>query len=485
MRMHQLPLSLVPLVLLSCPAAASSTWTVVPHFDATCSRSSAHKSTEKTLAACEAAALKAHKAVFSWNQVSHHCYTADCPKGFAGIANDHVTSGCLPSVRGCGTPPPVPPAPGPTPPAPPAPPQGHFDGVIRPAGDGSFEAHLIPPFKSNHAATIEQLPDGTLTLAWFSGAAEEANDCSIVFASLPPNGTAWSPARNVSGRWGYSNQNPVLFFDTFKSSLHLFHSQAPAKSGESNAQIWHLASSDRGATFSAPSPFFTEPGDFPRNRIVPRKDGSVLFPYYSQGKGHPNLSVMRWSDAARAGLDNPKSWTLAQVQASDNLVQPSVVRTRNGTAFRAFFRDRRAENIYTALSTDEGQHWTAPSKTSLPNNNAGIEAFTLSNGHIVIVFNDCAKCVGGRTPLTVAMSQDDGKTWRKRPLQIKDDPPGPAGTDGEQEDVTLAQIVEKGVEFSYPTVLQTPDGTIHVAYTYDRDCIKYRRFTEDWILAAF
>lgn len=481
--MYQLSLSSAPLALLLLPVAASQspTWTVVPHFDATCSRNSAHKSTEKTLEACEAAAISHHHSVFSWNQVSYHCYTADCPKGFDGKGNDHVTSGCLPSVRGCATHPPAPPTPAPSPPAPPE----HFDGVIRPAGDGSFEAHLIPPFKSNHAATIEQVSDGTLTLAWFSGEAEEANDCSIVFASLPPNGTAWSPARNVSGRWGYSNQNPVLFYDTFKSTLHLFHSQAPARSGESAAQIWHLASSDRGATFSTPSPFFTEPGDFPRNRIVPRNDGSVLFPYYSQGKGHPNLSVMRWSDAARAGLENPKTWTRAQVKSSDDLVQPSVVRTRNGTAFRAFFRDRRAENIYTALSTDEGEHWSTPSKTSLPNNNAGIEAFTLSNGHIVLVFNDCAKCIGGRTPLTIAMSKDDGKTWQKRPLQIKDDPPGLADTDAEHVAAKPAEIVQKGVEFSYPTVLQTPDGTIHVAYTYDRNCIKYRRFTEEWILAAF
>lgn len=482
--MYQLPQPFVPLalLLLLLPVAMSSTWSVVPHFDATCSRSSAHMSTEKTLEACEDAAKTHLNSVFSWNQVSHHCYTADCPKGFEGKANDHVTSGCLSSVRGCATHPPAPPTPAPSP-SPPAPP-GHFDGVIRPVGDGSFEAHLIPPFKSNHAATIEQLSDGTLTLAWFSGEAEEANDCSIVFASLPPNGTAWSPARNVSGRWGYSNQNPVLFYDTFKSTLHLFHSQAPARSGESAAQIWHLASSDRGGTFSMPSPFFTEPGDFPRNRIVPRKDGSVLFPYYSQGKGHPNLSVMRWSDAARTGLENPKTWTLAQVKSSDDLVQPSVVRTRNGTAFRAFFRDRRAENIYTALSTDEGAHWTTPSKTSLPNNNAGIEAFTLSNGHIVLVFNDCAKCVGGRTPLTIAMSKDDGKTWQKRPLQIKDDPSGPFESPGEKATTKPTQM-GKGVEFSYPTVLQTPDGTIHVAYTYDRECIKYRRFTEDWILAAF
>jgi|EP01047_Picozoa_sp_COSAG01_P076014 predicted neuraminidase len=201
---------------------------------------------------------------------------------------------------------------------------------------------------------------------------------------------------------------------------------------------------------------------------------------------------MRWSDAARAGLENPKSWTVAQVKSSDNLVQPSVVRTRNGTAFRAFFRDRRAKHIYTALSSDEGEHWTSPVQTSLPNNNAGIEAFTLSNGHIVLVFNDCAQCVGGRTPLTIAMSKDDAKTWQRRALQIKDDPSDytqgmtirSAWDSDATEGELLSETVAKGVEFSYPTVLQTPDKAIHVAYTYDRKCIKYRRFTEEWILSG-
>ncbi len=40
------------------------------------------------------------------------------------------------------------------------------------------------------------------------------------------------------------------------------------------------------------------------------------------------------------------------------------------------------------------------------------------------------------------------------------------------------------VEFSYPTLLQTSDGNIHVAYTYNRATIKYRRFTENWIKAG-
>jgi predicted neuraminidase len=35
---------------------------------------------------------------------------------------------------------------------------------------------------------------------------------------------------------------------------------------------------------------------------------------------------------------------------------------------------------------------------------------------------------------------------------------------------------------SYPSIVQTRDGFIHVAYSYrGRQCIKYVRFTEDWV----
>lgn len=64
-----------------------------------------------------------------------------------------------------------------------------LSGVIRAVGDGRYEAYIIPPNKANHASFIEQLPDGQLTLAWFSGTKEGADKCSIVVAHLPPNGT--------------------------------------------------------------------------------------------------------------------------------------------------------------------------------------------------------------------------------------------------------------------------------------------------------
>ena len=71
---------------------------------------------------------------------------------------------------------------------------------------------MIPPYKSNHASTIEALPDGSLAAAWFSGVKEEAPGCAIVFAKLPAGSDQWSKAQTLSKREKYSNQNPVLFY---------------------------------------------------------------------------------------------------------------------------------------------------------------------------------------------------------------------------------------------------------------------------------
>lgn len=87
-------------------------------------------------------------------------------------------------------------------------------GKIRKTPDGRYEAYLVPPAASNHASFLELLPSGELLLAWFSGTAEGANNCSIVLAHLPSGGDQWSDASLVSRRPGFSNQNPVLFFDS-------------------------------------------------------------------------------------------------------------------------------------------------------------------------------------------------------------------------------------------------------------------------------
>lgn len=101
-------------------------------------------------------------------------------------------------------------------------------GIIRPTGDGRYEAYMIPPKKSNHASFLERLSSGDFVMAWFSGEEEGASNCSIAVALLASNSSQWSRGRVVSWRVGYSDQNPVLFQDITTGILHLFHSQQPA-----------------------------------------------------------------------------------------------------------------------------------------------------------------------------------------------------------------------------------------------------------------
>ena len=66
----------------------------------------------------------------------------------------------------------------------------------------------------------------------------------------------------------------------------------------------------------------------------------------------------------------------------------------------------------------------------------------LSNGHLILVFNDS---FSRRTPLTVALSVDGGKTFSHK-----------------------RNIAEGNKDFAYPFAIQTKDDKIHVVYTTDR-----------------
>jgi predicted neuraminidase len=82
----------------------------------------------------------------------------------------------------------------------------------------------------------------------------------------------------------------------------------------------------------------------------------------------------------------------------------------------------------------------------LPNPNSGIDAVTLKDGRHLIVYNHTTQ---GRTPLNLAVSRD-GTAW-SAPIVLESEPG----------------------EYSYPAVIQTADGMIHVTYTWKRERIKH------------
>lgn len=365
-----------------------------------------------------------------------------------------------------------------------------YDGVIRGEGNGLSSAYMIPVSNDNHAATLEQLPDGSLVAAWFGGESEEASGVAIAVSRLVNGSSAWTNRTIVARRDGYANGNPLLFFDSTTATLSLWHTQVKADAGESDAEIYRLKSHDGGKTWSDEGRYFDDKGIYIRNRIIRRKDGSLLWPYYSTGSqlGHGGrLSSPQHSRAPAFAWSKEKSvptsgsgWSSKIMDEGDaTLEQPTCWRLPGDkSTIECYFRDHGdAKWIYAAQSKDEGESFSMPKPTKLPNPDSGIEGFPLRSGSIVLLFNPTTKTdkSRGRDPLAAGISTDDGKTWKQRDVQN-----GPTG---------LPSLGDN--QFSYPTVLQTPDGMIHAMYTYapagqqtQPRTIKYIRFAESWVAGA-
>ena len=134
-----------------------------------------------------------------------------------------------------------------------------------------------------------------------------------------------------------------------------------------------------------------------------------------------------------------------------NVIQPTILRYSKGT-IQILCRSREGF-IMTSSSKDGGISWTGFEQTALPNPNSGIDAVTLKNGRHVLVYNHTGvpkdKWGGNRYPLNIAISPD-GQQW-------------------------FASIVleEQEGEYSYPAIIQTDDGLLHILYTWKRLRIKH------------
>ena len=180
--------------------------------------------------------------------------------------------------------------------------------------------------------------------------------------------------------------------------------------------------------------------------------------------------MFAWTDS-KSIPDDGSGWTTKLMDQGDaKLEQPTCWRQpHDPDTIECYFRDCNQKSIFAAESTDEGKSFSKPKAISLPNPGSGIEGAPLQNGDLVLIFNPTTD--DKRDPLSAGISTDDGKTWKSRYLQN-----GPTGAPSTGSN-----------EFAYPTVLQTPDGNIHVMYTYNPSApsqaktIKYVRFVEDWV----
>ena len=318
-----------------------------------------------------------------------------------------------------------------------------FVGAFAFAANVSFEnVFEAASFPFAHAATLVETPDGGLLCAWFSGEREKSFDTSI-WISKRSNGV-WGEPREVANgldpvsRKRYAAWNPVLWKNP-KGEIVLTY-----KVGDS-PRMWKgffKTSRDGGATWSAvealPEGFLGAV----KNKPVVLKSGRIVAP--SSTEFH---SAFGWRSHFEYSDDGGATWKISAPRISwIETIQPAIILEKDGV-LRALMRSRDGY-VAQSVSRDGGVSWAPLSQLKIHNPNSGLDAAALADGRFVLV---CNPQKNGRNKLSVFISPD-GESWREA-AKLED------GADGEG--------------YSYPSVLQTSDGALHIVYSDNLRRIKH------------
>jgi predicted neuraminidase len=323
----------------------------------------------------------------------------------------------------------------------------HLDASPIPEQKGYKQGSLIysleeRPTPQCHASTLVEGDQG-LVAAWFGGTREKHPDVGI-WVSRRIEGQWTTPTEVANGIQSPSNDdsperypcwNPVLFRPR-NGPLMLFF-----KVGPTPQQWWGevMISEDEGRTWKDRRRL-PDGGIGPvKNKPIQLANGTILCGSSTEHEG--------WRVHFEMTSDLGKTWSHTQPindGVAISAIQPSIL-THPGGRLQALGRSRQGR-MWQAWSTDLGKTWSKMTLMDLPNPNAGTDAVTLQDKRQLLVYNHTPK---GRSPLNVAISSD-GKKWNE--VLALEDQPG---------------------EYSYPAVIQTSDGLVHVTYTWKRRSIKH------------
>ena len=355
--------------------------------------------------------------------------------------------------------------------------------------------------KHVHSSSIVECPNGDLLACWFHGSGERtADDVVIQGARLKKDSKKWSPVFLMADTPDFPDCNPVLFVDQkqrlwmfwiavrahaweqsilkYRTSTNYHRPGAPKwnwqdiillKPGETFAETIEAAFKKlitEEPMWAEYAPLYStmiieaakdkakrQTGWMTRTHPTVLPTGRILLPLYSDGY---NVCLVAISD------DNGQHWRASKPIVGLGPIQPSIVRKKDGTLV-AYMRDsgNAPYRVLTSTSTDDGESWSPAIDTNIPNPGSSLEAITLKDGRWVMVFNDTQD---GRHRLAVALSNDEGKTWKwKRYIGRSDN---------------------RQKSFGYPSLIQAADGMLHLTYSYKEQglaTICHCMFRADWI----
>lgn len=269
--------------------------------------------------------------------------------------------------------------------------------------------------------SVALLADGSLLYAAteFVGGSADAARARVIARSSADGGRTWGEPRVLQENVGKQNVMSVtlrrLKPDAVDGPLGLFYL---VKNGPADLKVYLRVSVDEAKTFGDPVCVTDRPGYHVMNndRVTVLSSGRIVCP-------------VAWdADIARKGGmhfvcrcffsdDGGKTWKQGAGDVDlprRGAMEPEVVELRDGRLLMII--RTQLGHIATAVSTDGGDHWGEPGKLPVkaPESPATIRRVP-ATGDLLLVWNNNhepkAGHSGRRTPLTVAVSADEGKTW--------------------------------------------------------------------------
>ncbi|MER3416525.1 MAG: neuraminidase (sialidase) [Gemmataceae bacterium] len=293
------------------------------------------------------------------------------------------------------------------------------------------------PFRSCHASTIAEAEPGKLLAAWFGGSGEGQQDVRIWLSCR--DATGWSLPEVVAEEKSVPCWNPVLFRSS-SGKLMLFYK---AGANPMSWSGWVRFSHDGGSTWTAPHLYPAGILGPIKNKPIQLQDGTIV-------AGTSVECYRAWACWIEKSQDDGQSFRrigpIIVPGQPYGIIQPTLYRCADGRIVM-LCRSRQIGRICRSESRDAGETWTPAQPTELPNPNSGIDLVRTGEGLLVLVYNPTTR---GRSPLSIAVSKDEGQTWRK-----------------------VLDLETAPGEFSYPSIIQGQDGRLHICYTWQRLRIKH------------
>ncbi|MBX3423304.1 MAG: exo-alpha-sialidase [Pirellulaceae bacterium] len=331
--------------------------------------------------------------------------------------------------------------------------------------DITFERVIGPEFpgKYKHPATLAELQNGDLYIAYYSGAGEYEQDTRCYGMRLPKGSNQWTQPAVIADTPERSDGN-VAVWQAPDGVVWMFYvvNYGPTWC---HARVKYKVSRDNAHSWSDSDVLAFEQGSMARSRPILLNNGDYLLPLYHETGDDPektaadtcsyflryNVATKSWSETNRI-YSKTGNMQASPVQIDDHYL---VAYLRPG----GDFEPDPNRFLYRSQSLDGGKTWTPGEPTEFKNPNSAADFIKLRNGHLLLVFNDTN--IDDRMPLTVAISTDNDRSYPYR-----------------------RNVVNKpGDTAAYPSAIQTQDGRIHIVYTSgNREQIDHISFDEQAIL---